>query len=123
MRPADPRPVERAPFRARRDVVEHEFVRAVVAVTAREAEDVARDAMVAEPQALDDLAVAHVEAGNYAAGKNGAISLSGIRSSIKARPLMAQATPVAASACRSVASRTPPDACQAMAGKRRTHSR
>ena len=30
--------------------------------------------MVAEAQALDDLAVAHVEAGNYAAGKNGAIS-------------------------------------------------
>ncbi len=39
--------------------------------------------MVAKAQALDHLAVAHVQAGNYAAGKNGANSSGAMRSSIK----------------------------------------
>ena len=50
------------------DVVEHEFIGAFVAVALGEFDDVAHDHVIAELDALDDLAVAHVEAGNDAAG-------------------------------------------------------
>jgi DNA-directed RNA polymerase subunit N (RpoN/RPB10) len=98
------------------NVIEHEFVSTIVAIAAGEFEDIAGDAMVTKSQALDDLAIANVEAGNYAAGKNGVSSRCGMRSSISALPLIAAATPADASACRSLASRTPPDACQASVG-------
>ncbi len=78
--------------------------------------------MVAEADALDDLAVAHVEAGDYAFGKYGSSSSVRNRCSSRARPLTTAATPVASSARRSSASRTPPDACHAIAGKR-SHGR
>ncbi|HEX5161107.1 MAG TPA: hypothetical protein VFV88_05265, partial [Steroidobacteraceae bacterium] len=64
--------------------------------------------MIAEADALDDLSVANVEAGNYAFGKNGRNSDGLIISSSSALPLMAAALPVAASAARSAALRTPP---------------
>src|SRR5690606_24988986 len=53
-----PAPVDGAAVRARGDVVEHELVRALVAVAAGEVHDVADDAVVAELHALDDRAVA-----------------------------------------------------------------
>jgi hypothetical protein len=65
---ADPRPVDRSTLRARRDVVEHELVRALVAVTLREFEDVTHDAVFLELHALDDLSVLHVQAGDDAPG-------------------------------------------------------
>ena len=43
-----------------------------------------------------------------------------IRSSSKALPLTAPATPIRVSAARSAAFRTPPEACQASCGKRAT---
>ena len=46
----------------------------------------------------------------------GANSFGSIISSSKALPLMAAALPVAASAARSAAERTPPEACQAICG-------
>jgi hypothetical protein len=57
--------------------------------------------MVAKAHALDDLPVADIQAGNYAFGKNGCKSSAGIKSSSKALPLIAAATPASASACRS----------------------
>src|SRR5690606_20166505 len=60
----DPAAVDRPPVRARRDVVEDELVRALVPVPLRELEDVADDPVIAELHALDDLAVANVEAWN-----------------------------------------------------------
>ncbi|HET9475494.1 MAG TPA: hypothetical protein VFO82_16450, partial [Steroidobacteraceae bacterium] len=67
--------------------------------------------MIAETDSFDYLPVADVEAGDYAFGKNGANSAGLINSSNNALPLMAAALPVAASAARSAALRTPPDAC------------
>jgi hypothetical protein len=66
----DPVPAHGATVRARRDVVKHDFIGAVDAILFREFEYVSDDAVVAELYALDDLAVADVEAGNYAAGRN-----------------------------------------------------
>src|SRR5690606_6682801 len=100
----------RAAVRARRDVVEHELVGASIAVAPRELHDVADDAVVAELHAFDDGAVAHVEARDYAPGKNGSSSSRAMRFSKRALPLIAAAAPAAASAARSRASRTPPDA-------------
>jgi len=51
--------------------------------------------VVAELHALDDAAVADVEAGDDATGKNGLNSSSEMRSSSRALPLMAACTPVA----------------------------
>ena len=83
------------------DVVEHQFVRALIAIASRKFQDVADDSMIAEAHALDDLSVANVEAGDYAFGKNGCNSSTGMSSSSKALPLIAAAAPAAASACRS----------------------
>src|SRR6185369_4057603 len=66
----DPGAIHRAPLRARGDVVEHELVRPLVAIARREIEDIAHDHVVAEANALYDLAVADVEAGDDAFGKN-----------------------------------------------------
>jgi hypothetical protein len=49
------------------DVVEHQFVGALVAVALGQLDDVTDDLVVAELRALDDLAVADVEAGDDAA--------------------------------------------------------
>jgi hypothetical protein len=76
-----PAAIHRPSPRARRDVVEHELVGALVAISARELEDAAHVAMIAEPHALDDASVAHVEAGNYAFCKNERISSSVMRPS------------------------------------------
>ncbi len=74
--------------------------------------------MIAKAHALDDLAVADVEAGNYAAGKNGASSSS--RDPTLEQGLAADRGGNAdgGERSRSAASRTPPEACQARAGKR-----
>ena len=81
---------------ARGDVVEHELVGALVAIARGELEDVADDSVIAEAHALDDLAVADVEAGDYAFGKNGASSFA-VDAVLRAArvPLIAAATPVA----------------------------
>ena len=60
------------PVGARGDVVEDELVRALVAIALRELQNIADDAMVAESNAFDDLAVAHVETGNDALGEHSA---------------------------------------------------
>ncbi len=57
---ADPFAIHGTAFRAGGDVVEHELIRAFVAIACGELQDVADDAVVAEPHALDDLAVADV---------------------------------------------------------------
>ena len=57
-------------LRARGDVVENQFIRALVAVAFSQTEDVPDDAVVAESDTLDDLAVAHVKAGDEAAGEH-----------------------------------------------------
>jgi hypothetical protein len=72
--------------------------------------------VIAEANALYDLAVADVEAGDDAFGKNGRNSEGLINSSNKALPLMAAALPTPASVCKSAASRTPPDACRCSVG-------
>ena len=72
-----PGAVHRAALGAGGDVIEHQLVRAFVAIARGELEDVAHDLVIAEAHALDDLAVAHVEAGNYAFGKNGSQLLGG----------------------------------------------
>ncbi len=91
---AHPVAIHRSAFRARGDVVEHELVRAFVAIARGELEDVAHDAVIAEAHALYDLAVADVEAGDDAFGKNGRNSSDVMRSSSSALPLTAAATPV-----------------------------
>ena len=58
-------------MRACGDVIEHELIGALVAIARGELQDVADDAMVAEAHAFYDLAVADVEAGDDASGKNG----------------------------------------------------
>src|SRR6185437_8781441 len=121
--PPHPAAVDRAALGTRRDVVKDELVRALIAVAGGELHDVAHDPVVAEADALYDLAVADVEAGNDASSKNGCSSSGLMRSSSSALPLTAAATPVRARAARSAASRTPPDACQAMRGWRPTASR
>src|SRR6185437_14978092 len=117
-----PGAVHRAPFRTRGDVVEHEFIRARVAIAGGKLQDVADDAVVAKTHALDHLAVAHVQTGNYAFGKNGCKSSAAMSSSSNALPLTAALAPACASARRSRASRTPPEACQWMSGWRRAAS-
>ena len=86
--------IDRPAFGARRDVVEHQLVRPLVAIARSELEDVAHDRVIAEAHALDDLAVADVEAGDDAFGKNGRNSSGVIRSSSSALPLTAAATPI-----------------------------
>src|SRR6185503_1054826 len=119
----DPRAIDGAPVRARGDVVEHELVGALVAITRRERHDVADHAVVAELNALHDDAVADVEARNYAPRKNGRISSGLSLPSSNALPDTVAATPVAASAVRSPTSRTPPEAWNSMPGQRFVQSR
>src|SRR5262249_14751488 len=108
----DPFAINRPTLRARRDVIENELVSALIAIARRQLHNVAHDLEVAEADALYNLAVADIEAGDDASCKNGRNSSEVIRSSSNALPLTAPATPVLASVARSDASRTPPDACQ-----------
>src|SRR5690606_41174635 len=103
-------------------VVEHQLVGALVAVAPRELEDLADHAVVAETHALDDLAVTDVEAGDQASRKYGCNSSMLMRPSSRALPLMAAASPICARRARSAAELMPPEACQAMRGKRRCAS-
>ena len=64
----DPLGRDRAAVTAGGDVVEYQFVGALVAVALGQLDDVADHLVVAELRALDDLAVADVEAGDDAAG-------------------------------------------------------
>src|SRR5207237_778674 len=90
----------------------------LVARACGELHDVAHAPVVAKAHALYALAGADVEAGNDASGKNGRSSSGVSRSSNSALPLTAAATPIWASARRSAALRTPPEACQASRGQR-----
>ena len=72
----DPAAVDAAALRAGGDVVEHQFVGALVAVAQREFDDVADVDVVAEAHALDHAAVAHVQAGDDAAAQHAALSIS-----------------------------------------------
>ncbi len=112
---ADPGAVDGAAVRARGDVVEHELVRALVAVARGEFEDVADHPVVAEAHALDDLAVADVEAGDYAFGKNARNSSIGMQlfeqrlAADRRRRARRRRAPRGPRA-----SRTPPEACHSM---------
>src|SRR6185312_5691833 len=121
--PAHPAAIHAALLGAGRDVIEHQFVGALVAVARRQIQNVADHAVITEAHALDDLSVAHVEAGNYAFGKNGRSSCSAMRSSSNALPLMAAGVPIAASAARSAPVAMPPEACQRICGNRASASR
>ena len=119
----DPGAIDGASLRARGDVVEHELIGALVAVAARKVEDVPDDAMIVKAHPFDDLAVAHVQAGDYAFGKNGRSSSTG--NEILEQRLAADRRRCAARRqgfAGPRASRTPPDACQAIRGKRRAAS-
>jgi hypothetical protein len=113
---ADPAPVDGAAVRARRDVVEDQFVGALVAVSPGQFDDIADDTVPAETDAFDDGAVANVEAGDYASRRNDEISPPVIRPSSSARPVIADAAPVSRSAARSARFLTPPDACSCSVG-------
>ena len=112
----NPAAIHRPAFRARGDIVEHQFVGAFVAIARGELQNVADHAVIAKAHAFDHLAVAHIETGNYAFGKNGCNSSSGIRFSSNALPLIAAAAPVSARACKSWALRMPPEACHSICG-------
>jgi hypothetical protein len=105
-----------ASLRACRNIIEHQFIRPFVAVACGELQNITDDAVVAKADAFDHLAVAYIEARNYAFGKNGCNSSSGIRFSSSALPLIAAAAPVLAKACKSRALRMPPEACHSMPG-------
>jgi hypothetical protein len=66
-----PAPLDPSFLGARRDVIEDEFVRALISVAPGEAKDLPGDLMVTEANPFYDPAVADVEAGDDAAGKNG----------------------------------------------------
>src|SRR5437660_3684607 len=72
--PAHPLAIDAAAFGARGDVIEHQFVGALVAIPRRKLHDVAHDPVVAKAHACYDLAGADVEAGNDASGKTGSSS-------------------------------------------------
>jgi len=112
----DPGSIHRAAFGARGDIVEHQFIGAVIAITRGELQNIADNAMIAELYAFDDLTVAYVKTGNQAFGKNGCNSSMGIRFSSKALPLMAAAAPASDKACKSWALRMPPEACHSICG-------
>src|SRR5690606_34115605 len=103
----DPAAVDGAALRARRDVVEHEFVGALVAVAFGELQNVAHHLVIAEAYALHDLAVADIQAGNYAAGENRRISSRVMRPSSSALPVTTAATPLASRDSRSDTQATP----------------
>jgi len=84
--------------------------------------DFAHVPVVAEANALDDAAVADVQAGNYASRENDPASCLVSVPSSSALPVMAAAAPQARRASRSVTSRTPPEACRPISGKRATNS-
>src|SRR6185295_4722783 len=111
-----PAAVDRASVGARRDVVEHELIGALLAIALRELEDVAHDDVVAEAHTFDDLAVPHIEARDDAFGKNGRSSSGEILFSSSARPLIAAATPHSDSERKSRAAAMPPEACQCSSG-------
>ena len=113
---ADPCTVDRTPVRTRGDVVKHELVGALVTVSLREVHDLADDTMVAELHALDDDAVAYVEAGNYAFCRNEFTSAALILPSSNALPVIAAGTPISRSFSMSAMLRTPPDACRRTSG-------
>jgi hypothetical protein len=95
---------------------------AIIDEARRKLEDVTDFLVIAEADPFDDASSADVETGDYALGKYGAISRASRRCSSSARPLMTPATPVVASAARSAAPLTPPEACQSIDGKRCTAS-
>ena len=68
---ANPAAIDGASIGARGDVVEHELVRAFVAIACCKLENVADDDVIAKAHAFDDLPVSYVKAGDDAFGKNG----------------------------------------------------
>ena len=121
----DPAHVDATGFRTGTDVVEHQFVRALVAIAQCQIDDVAHVDVVAEAHALHHPAVAHVQAGNDAPAQHGAAcgnvvfdstSDNANRPSSKARPSTMPAQPALRAASTSAAAHTPPDACSAQPG-------
>ena len=76
------------------DVVEDEFVGAFGGVARGQRQDVADGFVVAELHAFDDLAVADVQAGDYAFGQHVSASFRVMRPSSRARPVMMPLTPL-----------------------------
>src|SRR5690606_33583135 len=102
--------IHRTTFGTCADIIEHQFVCALLAVPVRKFDDLANDPVVAEAHALDDLAVANVEAGDYAFCRNSETSSPEIRPSSSARPVIAAAQPRWRNDSRSARCRTPPEA-------------
>ena len=112
----DPGTVDGATVRTGRNIVEHEFVGTLPAVPVGQIDDFTDDPVIAKLDALDDFAVANVEAGNYATCRYGPSSSVLILPSSNALPVIAAYAPSSSSARRSSACLTPPDACNLIVG-------
>ena len=99
------------------DVVEDELVGAFFGIALRERNDFTHDLVAAEPDALDDHAVLHVKAGDYAFGQHWIASSTVKRPSRSARPTMTPQAPVLLTARMSSSPPIPPEARKPMAGK------
>lgn len=97
----DPVAIDSTTIRAGRNVVKNEFVSAIAAITLGKFQDIADNAVIAKLYPLDDLAIPDVQAGNYAARWNDAISSLVIWPSSNALPVIAAAVPIDRSVCRS----------------------
>jgi len=120
---ADPATIDRAAIGAGRNVVEDEFVGALLTISPGKINDVADDAVLTEPDAFNDGTVANVEAGDYASRRNVRISSAVIFPSSNARPVIALAAPASRSAARSARFLIPPDACSCRSWYRASISR
>src|SRR5690606_17866824 len=108
--------VHATPVRTGGDVVEHQFVRTLVAVAQRQLLDAADIDVVAKAHALDHATGAHVQAGNHPTGQHARASARLKRRSSKARPSTTARAPVARNARTCWRSATPPDATRCSSG-------
>src|ERR1700758_5316641 len=88
-----PAAIDAAPFWAGGDVIEHQLIGALIAIAQRQIDDFTHDHVIAKAHALDDIAVAHVQAGNDAATQHANASSSVKRPSSKARPRITPRAP------------------------------
>ena len=102
--------------RAGSEDVEEKHVGELFTRAVGEINDLADNWMIAKLDALDDLAVANIKAGDYATRGNDPSSSGLIFPSSKARPVIAALAPRSSSSRRSSAFLTPPEACRLIVG-------